>query len=64
MLLLLLLLSEDAKEVDFELGYGLDPHAPVDQFEEGGLEEVQFLKAHTADVGYEVVPVEDIVVEF
>ena len=51
-------------EVDFEFGYGFDPHAPVDQLEEGGLEQVQFLKAHTADVGYEVVPVEDVVVEF
>ena len=61
---MLLLLSEDAMEVDFEFGYGLDPHAPVDQLEEGGLEEVKFLQAHTADVGYEVVTVEDVVVEF
>jgi hypothetical protein len=51
-------------EVDFEFGYGFDPHAPVNQLEEGGLEEVQFLKTHTANVGYEVVPIEDVVVEF
>jgi hypothetical protein len=61
---LLLLLSEDPHEVDFEFGYGLDPHPPVDQLEEGGLEEVEFLKAHTADIGYEVVPVKDVVIEF
>ncbi len=51
-------------EVDLEFGHWLDPHPPVDELKEGGLEEVELLKAHTADVGYEVVAVEDVVVEF
>ena len=62
--MLLLLLSEDPVEVDLKFGHWLDPHPPVDELEEGGLEEVELLKTDTADVGYEVVPVEYVVVEF
>ena len=51
-------------EVDLKFGHWLDPHPPVDELEEGGLEEVELLKTDTADVGYEVVPVEYVVVEF
>lgn len=53
---------KDAAAVEFVLG-GIDPEPPVEKPEELGLQEVQLLQVHAADVGHEVVAVEDVIVE-
>ena len=56
-------LPEDALEVEAELGLGLDPERPVDEFEKLGLKQIHLLEADAAHEGQEVVAVEHVVVE-
>jgi len=56
-------LPEDALEVEAELGLGLDPERPVDEFEKLGLKQIHLLEADAAYEGQEVVAVEHVVVE-
>lgn len=42
---------------------GLDPEAPVEEAQELNLKKIHFFEVDSADVGHEVVPVEDVVVE-
>jgi hypothetical protein len=56
-------LPEDALEVEAELGLGLDPERPVDEFEKLGLKQIHLLEADAAHEGQEVVAVEYVVVE-
>ena len=53
-----------ASEVELELSRGLNPEAPVNQREELGLKEVEFLEGNSAHSWDEIVPVEDVVVKF
>ena len=56
-------LPEDALIVEAELGLGLDPERPVDEFEKLGLKQIHLLEADAAHEGQEVVAVEHVVVE-
>jgi hypothetical protein len=56
-------LPEDALEVEAELGLGLDPERPVDEFEKLRLKQIHLLEADAPHEGQEVVAVEHVVVE-
>ena len=43
---------------------GLDPKAPIEIFQKGDFQQVELLQGHTPDIGYEVVAIENVVVEF
>lgn len=53
---------QDAAAVKLVLG-GVNPESPVEEAEKLGLQQVHLFQVHASDVGHEMVPIEDVIVE-